>query len=403
VAIASLFSALFTSSRLPSFLEIFVSRPIAITVVLLIMSLVASAFLRMRFDVILGDCVRFVPMGLMIGLVLSLIGIWNDGSGTTALRLSDAGLFALTFGIIPLKLGPEILLRGSIAALVFLFAFHLHKQNTKPSTIAKVFFASWIGGASVLLVQTWMAHWSALTNQLTIYNSQDAIRALGLLNMNSYWSTFQADRFFAGIEKQLDTSVALSSAGLVFLFGIAALIVVAVISSTSAQRKDFARFIKDRLPSPMISVALVASPLVGIVIGWRASRWSWNALDFIAVLILCVLAASWLSWNFFSESELLPILILLAGFLLGWPVFFLVLSLFALKHLVSDSCFMSSTKFGSSMEYCLNSAILIVMGGVFIARNALFPKTIGYWAIGIAFIVFFIDQLQIYRKKAPRP
>jgi len=315
----------------------------------------------------------------MIGVILSWIGLWNDGSGTQALPLSQAGLFVITGGILPFKFGPEILLRGSVLALVLLSAVSFYKQSrTKYSKSILIGIVAWILTSFILLIQTWMAYAAAWSRNLSIAHSQDAFRTLSLSHLNSYWSNFQADRFFLGIGKQLETSLMLSSASVLFLIASACLL-LGLWKSRGIKVRDL---VKRIWLHPFL--ALGSSLLVGLIVGLRINRLRWHALDVVSILLLLAVFLSWYTYVFlkkdvdrvFSSSALL-IMSFVGGLLLGWPVFLIILSLFMIDWLLySRFESWAEMKYRHVIHFAFMASGCVMLGGTFAARSPVLPTVV---------------------------
>lgn len=400
--IAGLLASILTSARLPTMIEAVVMRPLQIVALAIIVTLSASVVLRSRFEQQWHDVVTALPLALAAAVILSWSGIWNDGSGTVALSLGDAMAFIVTAGAIPTALGPEIVVRGTAVALALILAVRALRRRAGVGPAILTFAVAWIPAALLLLSQTWIAQVAAIFRDTTIQNSLDASRVLGLIHTNSYWSSFQADRFFAGVGKQLETGAALSSSALVFLVGWVAL-KLSLLRLQPWNRPGALMALARRLAG--VQLLLLASPLaVGLFVGFRSQRIAWNGLDIIALLVLLIVFGSWFTQLLFGRDledlpkderehpdrplpsgivtpddleglrDVLSCVAVIGAFLLGWPVLLVTLTLLGVGWIASAAGFgWAQSRRDRVLVWAAMSAGLVIMGGAFAVRSAIIP------------------------------
>lgn len=428
VILAGFLNSVLTGTALPTFLTAVILRPLFLLVFALCIVLIVGLVLRVRVDELWTKVMNALPAALLFGLGLSLIGIWNDGSGIVALPLKNAGVFILTLGIFPLKAGPEILVRGAAIGLIVLVALNLYCRRFQLMRLVVAAVLAWVAGALSLLVQTWLAYFSAVANNLTLVHSQDAVQALGWLHTNTQWTTYQADRFFTGVGKQLETGIVLSSSSILFLLACAlGLLLLSKVQPYA--RSGVARALIRRLLPASYVQALPAVALVGgLAAGWNSVRWSWGALDFVALALLLVAFIAWSAIrtygndlkNIRRDEEkfpnrplpaglirpdeltdlcriLLPVM-LAASFLLGWPVFLAALALLAVDYTFSAILFPPAEKVLSFAKNMLFIALLVMLGGVFVTRTAFLPKGDIGLALGLALLYLPLKKLDLRRR-----
>lgn len=424
---ASFLNSVLTGTALPTFLIAVILRPLFLIVFALCIVLVIGLVLHVRVDELWTKVIKVLPAALLIGLLLSLTGIWNDGSGTTALPLKDAGVFILTLGIFPLKAGLEILVRGASVGLVVLVALNLYRQHFKLMRLVVASVLAWVAGSVCLLVQTWLAYFSAAANHLTIMHSQDAVQALGWLHMNTQWTNYQADRFFTGVGKQLETGIVLSSSSILFLLACAFGLLLLSKVQPYARSGVAKALIRRLLPASYVQALPVVALVGGLVAGWSSARWSWSALDYVALALLLVAFIAWSSIRTYCDDLknirrdeekfpnrplpaglirpdeltdlcriLLPVM-LVASFLLGWPVFLAALALLAVDYTFSAIRFQPAEKVIAFAKNMLFIALLVVLGGIFVTRTAFLPKGCIGLALGFALLYLPLKKLDLRR------
>ena len=399
VAAASFLVSLLTTAPSPSFLTLAVSRPIYFAAAFLVVVSAFSRFTGRQFFDQLARRLFWVPLALLVGAVVAGVGAWNDGSGTVALPLPEALAFIGSLGIYPFQSGPEALLRGSVVALIILSAWNLHKQaHVAWSKIAGVGALAWLGAAGVLLIQTWLAQVASWTRHIPIMQAQDAFQVLSLIHLDSYWSNFQADRFFATVGRQLEINLALSSASLLFVLA-AVWLFYQWLNARSLRWRDFLKLCCAQ-PLPVI----LAGGLAGLSLGWKTHQLAWSAPDIISLGLGLVVFGLWYGFIFLKfsaeqspDKSALIILLALGSLLLGWPIAFLVLSLLALYWIYTEKLWRwSESKYGSAVHLALMSAGSVLLAGTFAFRNATLSVSVfraaAVWGILGALTALLADQ-----------
>jgi hypothetical protein len=399
VAAASFLISLLTAAPGPSFLTLAISRPIYFAVAFLMVVSVFSRFAGWQFFDQLARRLFWVPPALLAGVALASVGVWNDGSGTVALPLPQALAFIGSLGVYPFQSGPEALLRGSVVALAVLFVWNFHQQaRVAWDKAVGVGIVAWLGASAVLLIQTWLAQVASWTRHIPIMHTQDAFQVLSLIHLDSYWSNFQADRFFAAVGKQLEINLALSSASLLFVLAVAWLF-YQWLNARSLSWRDFFKLFGAQ-PLPVIA----AGGLAGLSLGWKTHQLAWSAPDIVSLGLGLVVFGLWYGFIFlkFSAEEsmdksALIILLVLGGLLLGWPIMFLVLSLLALHWIYTEKLWRwSESKYGSAAHLAVMSAGSVLLAGTFAFRNATLSvstfRAAAVWGILGALTALLADQ-----------
>ncbi|MFH1077847.1 MAG: hypothetical protein V1745_01015 [Patescibacteria group bacterium] len=423
VVTGSLVIALQASQQVPSLLTVVVQRPIAIAVALLAACLCATVVLRRSFADVWADALRALPLATGIGVLVSWIGVWNDGSGAIPTSLADALRFVATASVLPASIGPDAFVRTVL--LVSVVSLAVRAWRSRPSHVRPVAvgLVAWIVGASVLLVQTWMAFASAVARDLPLAHAEDAMRALGASHMDAYWSSFQADRFFAGVGRQLETSTLLSSSSLLYLVGILLILLVAFTSSCWS-RRDVRRALLGRIfaADTFASVVLLSAVICGVIAGSMAQRRTWTALDAVPFVLLAVVAFAWTARFLLgreidrlptdkmshperplasglvtvedvrSTIEVLSVVAVVGATLLGWPVLLTVLALTVLGE--ASSAWMRSP-WGRGISYGAFAAFMVAAGGLVSSRTVRFPYLLERFEVTWAVVAASVPILAI--------
>jgi hypothetical protein len=288
--------------------------------------------------------VRLLGWSGVIAVMLSFVGLWNDGRYYTLLTPPWALLSIASFGLLPFKMGPIALVRFLPAVFsvgVFLRLRHPMRSVAKAAIAAVIVYLpfafslhalSWIGGI-----------FSALRSDV-LSTPADVFRVLVSAQADGYWIRAQPERFFAPIGRQGENSFFGIQAAILFLCVTATLCVLAVRTIRSMDR------IGKRLLARS-TVLLGVAAVLGFGSGSMTHGPSMSYSDVIAVWVFLVVGIAWLLWQRFSwdiarltdderERPHLPIpsgaisindaelirdgtlgVSILGSFLLGWPVF----------------------------------------------------------------------------------
>lgn len=368
---ASVLVSLFTSARLPSVADAAIRTPLTLLVGALLITAVFSAAFHASPKDTWQRITRAIPTALLAGVALSITGAWNDGSGVAALPLRDAATFLASGGLAPRAIGPDALLRFTFLALA-VFLGWTHKAAPSVIRRATVGIAAWMTSAVVLLIPSWMASVSSLLRGTPLAHAQDAVRALGAMHTSSYWSSFQADRFFTGIGDEVANAAGLSASAMLLL--------VALACGAFLARKSFSL---QRLVSPE-AWFLCSGAALGFLVGIRGHRFSWGGVNALAVALLVVVAAAlsavWIAGKRLEHYDAALILALLAGGILGWPALVLVLAFLFLSWLLHLNEF-SRVQTPAARAVAMGSAVVLMtaLGGVVGARSPIFPHALAGW------------------------
>jgi len=415
-AAASALVAAASSTMTAPFVAVALDRPIAFVAVCIAACLAASGILRQRAESAWTDVMRSFPIALSIGVLVSCIGVWNDGSGSAATALRDAFLFIFTFGMVPVSIGPVALMRGTVLALAILLAVRAWRSQPSRGRAVAVGAVTWVAGALILTVQSWMAAIASAGRSLPLAHAEDAMRALGAIHTDSFWSNFQADRFFAGIGHQLETAVSLSSSSVVFLVCLALAAAVAWKIQPWSRFGVLRRFAGRILAADAFaSLFLISACAAGVLAGLHGQRISWTSLDIASLLVLIVTFKSCLvSWILGREIGNLPqderehpdyplpsglasvddvrsvrafllLVAIVGGALLGWPVLIAVLTFIAIGVFgsVSVSGWMR-TPVGTALLVGILAVCSALAGGLYASRTPMIPLHLGRFALAWA-------------------
>ena len=115
VIVGSALVTLGTSRRITSLFEAVITRGVFLTAALLFILIALTLCSRATWQSVWARILRILPFAILFGVIISALGIWNDGSGALALPPSGVLAFIISFGAIPVPFGPEAFLRGTVA------------------------------------------------------------------------------------------------------------------------------------------------------------------------------------------------------------------------------------------------------------------------------------------------
>ncbi|MCI0479912.1 hypothetical protein L0Y59_05185, partial [Candidatus Uhrbacteria bacterium] len=419
VIAGSLIVALQASQQIPTFLTVAVARPISVAVGVIGAVLVASVVLRRPFGGIWTEMMRFLPFAAGFGIVVSWLGIWNDGSGAIPTSAKDGLLFVATAGAFPVAIGPDAFVRTFVLTSVVAIAVKGFRSGASWGRAVVAGVSAWVAASLALLVQTWMALGSSIVRDLPLVHAEDAMRALGASHMDAYWSTFQADRFFAGVGKQLETSVLLSSSALLFLVGVVLVGIVAVRSASPTDR-DFRRLLirKTFGADAYASLYLLSAAVCGVIVGSMAQRRVWTALDVVPLIVFGTVTAAWIlrfllgreadrmssagegsdpgrlaaAESIRPARDILTAVVMVGALLLGWPVLVAAVALTALGE--AASAWMRSP-LGRGATYGIFAAFAVASGGLVASRSMRFPFQLDRFDLAWAMVAASVPTLAL--------
>lgn len=423
--VAGILAAVIERAPIPGFILLGLSIPLLFVVSLLTAVLVASTLSRVSVGQLWAQVLTVIPFAFLGGTIAGAIGMWNDGSGAVALAPLDALLFVATGGMLPLGTGPLGVVRVSVIVCCAALVLILRARGTHSSRAALIGIASWVAASIVMLSESWIILAASIGRSLAFQNALDATRLMGALHANSYWASFQSDRFLAGIGQQIQVASTLSAAALVFLMSIVVLKLIFI--QSLAQRMAAAVALAKRLAGRAF-LLLVSPAVAGFLIGGRGARLAWNGLDIIVVLVAVTVVCAWFMWWHFgrdiedlatdevsnpnrplpsgivqldelrSMRNILVIVALVGSFILGWPVFALTAALFVVTSLASGTAFgWSAHPTWRIPVWGIVALLVTVFGGAVGSRSLVMPRDV--MAAGIVWGI--VAGLISWQKKRP--
>lgn len=346
--VASFLATLLSGDKAPQMYEplIGVLPMLMLGVAVACLVLLLAAKERLRNAVAFALALAWISSAL--SLVATSIGLWNDGSYYNILTPATAFLSILTFGLFPFHFGPDALIRF----LPAVFAIGLFLRCLR----ARVPFprlALGVGGGYLLLgaalhALSWVAGLLSLANSTSLAQPTDVYRVLVSAQSNGYWTLGQAERFLSPLGRQADTALILAHAAVVFL-------VMVICAAAVARLTMSIRSLVKRLASrPVVLFGMEFFLGASLAVGTQVARATYT--EMLAYAIFFIVVFLWCSWwrivrdleniardelehpdyplpsgtvtphDLEALSHVLLSISLFGAWVLGWPVFFGLLS-----------------------------------------------------------------------------
>ena len=392
---AGLLAAVVSKQGVPSFLNVGLVRPVFfLSLVLMYLVFLSAVWSKSTYEEIGQRLVRLFPWALLIGIVISWVGLWNDGSGLSVMSPVDFGLYVLTLGFWPLKTGPEAFIRATATALPLLLTWSLWQETRNAKRSFLVGLVAWGGTVLLLGLPSLVAYvLAAFDSVFVIRHAQDAWNILVRSHLNSYWSTFQSDRFPVGIGQQQETTMALVTSVWFFLLSL-------IFSMWILLKRGILDIKKDILQSDMVRWFLFVSPiLLGLLLGFHQQRWNGDWVDGVAMLLFIVICLAWFfDWRGEGIEEkgiVLKSILLIGAFLLGWPVFLGAIVLVVMTHLARSETWGWWRRLEGRAAITVGLAItLTFLGTAFAVRGFILPANFSSWSLAWGIVAVAIQLLQ---------
>ncbi len=327
-------------------LDIFLWRPILACTALLAAGQWLVYWQKKTWSQVWDTLKAALPFALVMALVFALINLWQQGSGSLPLTLSQLPVYLLSIGFWPTTAGPESLLRGFVFGLALGVAWHEYRATKNDLRTIVGAVGTWLACSLVLLLPSIIILFALLFQGLPILNQtgQNIVENFSRLNLNTYWSNLQLTRWFTGFGGQLPNMMAL------FQITWVAVIALAVTWIVSGLTKFRTWSIKNILSQSWDMAIWVTAILAGLSAGW--GRMPHSPLDWatwLAFLIVMILLFTY--WRT-KETKILvegvqpegeslfaawhlPLVIILSA-LLGWPIMQFVVAVLIISWLSKD-------------------------------------------------------------------
>ncbi|MDD5726177.1 MAG: hypothetical protein PHC53_02060 [Patescibacteria group bacterium] len=324
-------------------LDIFLWRPILACTALLAAGQWLVYWQKKTWSQVWDTLKAALPFALVSSLVFALINLWQQGSGSMPLTLSQLPVYLLSLGFWPTIAGPESLLRGFALGLALGVAWHEYRATKNDLRTIVGAVGTWLACSLVLLLPSITIILALLFQGLPILNQtgQDIVENFSRLNLNTYWSNLQLTRWFTGFGGQLPNMMAL------FQITWVAVIALAVTWIVSGLTKFKTWSIKNILSQSWDIAIWVTAILAGLSAGW--GRMPHSPLDWatwLAFLISMVLLFMFWRTKIMEEVQSegeslftywhLPLVLIFAA-LLGWPIMQFVVAILIISWLYKKS------------------------------------------------------------------
>lgn len=319
-------------------LDIFLWRPILACTALLAAGQWLVYWQKKTWSQVWDTLKAALPFALVSALVFALINLWQQGSGSLPLTLSQLPAYLLSIGFWPTTAGPESLLRGFAFGLALGVAWHeYHATKNDLRTIVGA-VGTWLACSLVLLLPSIIIILALLFEGSPVLNQtgQNIVENFSRLNLNTYWSNLQLTRWFTGFGGQLPNMMAL------FQITWVAVIALSVTWLINALTKFKTWSIKNILSQSWNMAIWATAILAGLSAGW--GRMPHSPLDWatwlVFLMMVILLYTFWRGKESTQEESLfvywhLPLVLLLSA-LLGWPVMQFIVAVLIISWLSKD-------------------------------------------------------------------
>lgn len=279
-----------------------------------------------------------------VAVIASVFGPWNDGRSFIVLPVRDALLSVATLGVLPVRYGPEVVIRFLPACFAVGIAVIGRRSGVRLFRLVVAAAVSYSVLAAAMHGMTWIAGGIAAANATPMETADSTFRTLVSAHADGYWTRLQGERFFFPVGRQAENAIEAVRATVWFL--VSAVAVIVALAASARSPGTLVKRIGTRTAMFWI-VHLVAGLSVGL--GMRGVRASYT--DGVALAAFFVSSFAWTAWwrfrrdieNLASDererpdlplpsgsiqahdlkqaSELLLGCALFGSFLLGYPVF----------------------------------------------------------------------------------
>ncbi|MHB8830836.1 MAG: hypothetical protein ACYC44_01870 [Patescibacteria group bacterium] len=327
-------------------LDIFLWRPILVCTALLAAGQWLVYWQKKTWSQVWDTLKAAVPSALVVALVFALINLWQQGSGSLPLTLSQLPVYLLSIGFWPAMAGPESLLRGFVFGLALGVAWHEYRATKNDLRTIVGAVGTWLVCSLVLLLPSIIIILTLLFEGSLVLNQtgQNIVENFSRLNLNTYWSNLQLTRWFTGFGGQLPNMMAL------FQVTWIAVITLSVTWLVNALTKFKTWSIKKIISQFWDMAIWVTAILAGLSAGWgRMPHSSLDWVSWLAFLITIILLFTY--WRTKELNNLmdgsrpegeslfsywhLPLVLVLSA-LLGWPVMQFIVAVLIISWLSKD-------------------------------------------------------------------
>lgn len=294
VASASL-SALLTQQAPPNFFDIAfgIFSFLGFAIVLALIALVRIG--RERGSSAMSFVLALAGIASLLSAILSLAGLWNDGRYYTVLTPAWSLLSIVSFGFLPVKMGPVALMRFLpviFAAGVFFRLHRLEKKKLRPLMTAVLLY---LVLSFFLHTASWIGALVAVSREEVLRTPSDVYRVLVSVQADGYWTRAQTERFFAPLGRQGEN-------GLIAIQGAVVFLLTACVSLFAALRTIRSGFLLvKRLRTRSVAV-LGMSSVIGFGLGLFVHGPTFPYTDILAVLVLLTVLFFWFFWRRMSAD-----------------------------------------------------------------------------------------------------
>ncbi|MBP9762719.1 hypothetical protein KBD34_03830 [Patescibacteria group bacterium] len=399
-------SALFESligvggrSRLIDLTGIFLERPLFLSLFAMWMVVTLRLFRTVSWIYALDRVLSWTPFLLVIPVVNSLVTVLGlEATTPTFVNVLEAPVSLLTLGWLPRLIASPGVLFGLLVATLLIGMEGWRAKEPLKRLVARSLF--WLLGTLFLLLLPSVIAWFAVSAIASPLNAGPNVLARSwiALSQEGYWWRSTLDRFPGVLEGEAAASVRFLELSLVFFVLLGGAVFAVSRSAEASLRRIIAWF------KPVRAVSFFGMVAFGLAIGYLKEPVFARGIDFLPFLLfIVVLCATWgvsvwrndlhdqekdeelgrvdrpligrqlTSLEFAWIGRGLFLVVLIGGWLLGWPVLLPLLVFLGLQEvLTADGIRWKDRSFGGLLLALSNVAVMV--SAVFIVlRTAAVP------------------------------
>lgn len=289
-AITPFFSALFTAAPAPTVIDIVFGFFPFVALGALTLFVAFVWFGRMRSAHAVEEVIQMLLRACVVVILLSLVGVWNDGSYHSVVSPSQALEAMFTVGVLPLHVGPNVLIRFLPLLCAVGVWLRLRRISLPRFQLWRAVGYVYFFQSIFLYALSWVAAALGAVAGSIPHTAEGAFRLLVRAQADGFWTRGQLERFFAPLSQQSENSLLAIHASIVF-FAMMTLIVV-VVAKQSRSIQVFVRYHAKRGENLLFGAVV----LIGFGIGRAANNFSFSYTNVIAGFVFLFVLLLWSAW-----------------------------------------------------------------------------------------------------------
>lgn len=415
-------SALFESligvggrSRLMDLTGILLERPLFLSLFAAWMVITIRLFRTVSWTYALDRVLSWTPFLLVIPVVNGLVTVLGlEATTPSFVNVLEAPVSLLTFGWLPRLLASPGVLIGLLAATSLVGLEGWRAKEPLKSVVGRALI--WLLGSLLLLLLPSLIAWLVVSAGASPLNAGPNVLARSwiALSQEGYWWRSTLDRFPGVLEGEATASVRFLQLSIVFFILLGGSVFTILRSAGSSLRQIIAWF------KPIRAVSFLGMAALGLVIGHLSEPVFARGIDiFPFLLFIIVLLATWgvsvwrndlhdqekdeqlgrvdrpligqqlISLEFAWIGRGLFLIVLIGGWLLGWPVLLPLLVFLGIQEALVAGRIRWKDRSLGGVFLALSNVAVMTSGIFFVLRTAAVPiLEPRIWAALFAFCLF---------------